>query len=199
MARDTKWVIDRSHSEISFKIRHLMISYVKGTFTVFDAIVYTEGHNFASAEVEAWIDPASISTNDEKRDAHLKSAEFFDVDKHDKITFRAMAIEKNEAGEFELWGDLAIRGISRQVKLSVNFGGIAKDPWGNERAGFQVTGVINRQEWSLHWNTVLETGGMLLGDDIHIDCNIELIRQKNENAETRAAAQELADENINAE
>jgi polyisoprenoid-binding protein YceI len=199
MPRETKWVIDRSHSEISFKIRHLMISYVTGSFKVFDAFVFTEGNNFATAEIDLWIDPASITTNDEKRDAHLKSVEFFDVASYPQLTFRAMAIEKNEAGEFEVWGDLTIKGITRQVKLNVNFGGIAKDPGGNDRAGFEVSGVIDRKEWNLHWNSILETGGLLLGDEIYINCNIELVKQANEKVQAQAAASALADENIKAE
>lgn len=199
MARDTRWVVDPSHSEISFKIRHLMISYVKGSFKTFDAHVYTEGNNFATAEIELWIDPASVTTNDEKRDAHLRSAEFFDVEHHKKITFAAMAIEKTDEGDFELWGDLTIKGISRQVKLNVTFGGIMKDPWGNDRAGFEITGRLNRKEWNLNWNTVLEAGGVMLGDDIYLNCNIEVVRKPDAKAASKAEARAVEDENIKAE
>jgi polyisoprenoid-binding protein YceI len=117
MSKETKWVIDHPHSEIEFKVKHLMISYVKGQFKSFDATVYTEGNDFSSAKVDLWIDPASIYTGDEKRDEHLRSSEFFDVNAHKEITFASVIVEKARAGEFELLGDLSIKGISKRIKL----------------------------------------------------------------------------------
>ncbi len=197
MNNDTKWVIDRSHSEIEFKVRHLMISYVKGCFKVFDATVYTRGNDFSSAQVSLWVDASSIDTGDPKRNEHLKSSEFFDVNTHTEITFNSIVAEKAQSNEFELVGDLTIKGITKRIKLDVEFGGIIKDPWGNEKAGFTVTGKINRKEWGLNWNSRLEAGGVLVGEDVTIHCDIELVRKADENKVMQAKAEE--DESIKAE
>ena len=171
----TKWTIDHVHSEIGFKIRHLMISHVKGSFKTFDASIYTTGKDFSSAEIDLWIDPSSITTGDEKRDAHLKSADFFDVENHKQITFVSSTIgERDKDGNHELWGELTIKGITKDIKLNVEFGGMQMDPWNNEKAGFSVTGKINRNDWGMLWNTAIESGGFVIGDDIIISCDIEL-------------------------
>ncbi len=188
---NTKWSIDQAHSEIAFKIRHLMIAHVKGAFKTFDASIHTDAKDFTTAEIDLWIDPASISTGDEKRDAHLKSADFFDVDKHKQITFTSSTIGKADAnGNHELWGELTIRGITKNIKLNVLFGGIAKDPYGTEKAGFTVTGVINKGDWGINLNAALETGGFMLGDEITISCEMELINagQKDLTMELEASA-----------
>ena len=175
MKNETKWSIDQSHSEIAFKVRHLMIAHVKGTFKTFDASIYTIAKDFATAEIDLWIDAASIITNDEKRDAHLKSVDFFDVRKHKQITFTSSTMGKADAeGNSELWGELTMIGITKNVKLNVQFGGIIKDPWGNEKVGFTVTGKINRSEWGLVWNATLETGGLMVSDEVSISCEVEL-------------------------
>ena len=153
-----------------------MISHIKGAFKTFDANIYTTDKDFTTAEIDLWADAASITTGDEKRDEHLKSADFFDVENHKQITFTSGAIEKaGPDGRHDLWGELTIRGITKNVKLNVEFGGIINDPWGNEKAGFTVTGKINRSEWELTWNAALETGGMMVGDEINISCEVELI------------------------
>jgi len=171
-----KWAIDQSHSEIAFKVRHLMIAHVKGAFKIFDASIYTEDKDFATAEIDLWIDASSITTGDEKRDEHLKSADFFDVQNHKQITFTSSTIEKSDPdGNHELWGELTMRGITKNVKLNAQFGGIIKDPWGNEKAGFTVTGKINRTDWGLIWNAALETGGIMVSEDVMITCEVELI------------------------
>jgi polyisoprenoid-binding protein YceI len=174
MSNQTKWSIDHAHSEISFKVRHLMISYVKGSFETFDASVYTTDKDFKTAEVDLWIDASSINTHDEKRDEHLKSADFLDVKNHKQITFTSSTIgDFNNNGTTELWGDLTIVGITKRIKLDVEFGGIAIDPWGKEKVGFTVTGKINRKDWGLVWNTALEPGGLLVGDEVSISCEME--------------------------
>lgn len=176
MENKTKWSIDKIHSEIEFKVRHLMISHVKGNFKNFDASIYTENKDFTTAEIDLWIDASSINTRDEKRDEHLKSADFFDVQKHKQISFTSSTIGKADPkGNHELWGELTILGITKNIKLNVQFGGIAKDPWGSEKAGFTVTGTINRKDWGLERNTVVETGGFVVGDEIAITCEIELM------------------------
>ena len=172
----TKWSIDQAHSEIGFKVRHLMIAHVKGDFKTFDGSIYTRIKDFSTVEVDMWIDPASIFTGDEKRDEHLKSKDFFDVKNHKQITFTSSTMGKADSeGNHELWGELTIIGITRNVKLNAHFGGIVKDPWGNEKAGFTITGKINRSEWELVWNATLENGGILVSDEVAISCEIELI------------------------
>ncbi|HEY5533957.1 MAG TPA: YceI family protein [Ignavibacteria bacterium] len=173
---ETKWSIDQAHSEIAFKVKHLMISHVKGTFKTFDASIYTSAKDFSTAEIDLWIDASSITTGDEKRDEHLKSADFFDVQNNKQITFTSNTIgEPDKDDNHELWGELTMRGVSKNIKLNVQFGGTIKDPWGNERAGFTVTGKINRSDWGLIWNTLLETGGLMVSEEVIISCEVELI------------------------
>jgi polyisoprenoid-binding protein YceI len=177
MATKTKWEIDGSHSEIAFKVKHLMMINVKGMFTEFNSSIYTTGDDFTTAEIDFWMDPNSLKTNDEKRDAHLKSEDFFNTKEHKEITFRSNTIQKKDDSEYELWGDLAIKGITKKIKLDVELEGIQKDPWGNEVAGVSIKGEINRKDWELNWNTTLETGGVLVGDKVHINCELELKKQ----------------------
>ena len=158
-----------------------MIAHVKGTFKIFDASIYTNSSDFTTADVDLWIDPASISTGDAKRDEHLQSPEFFDVLKHKQITFTSSTMGKpGKDGIQELWGELTIIGVTKNVKLDVQFGGIVKDPWGNEKAGFTLTGKINRSDWGLVWNATLETGGVMVSDEVSISCEIELINNGQE-------------------
>ena len=175
MKNETKWSVDQAHTEITFKVRHLMIAHVKGSFKTFDASIYTKGKDFTTADIDLWIDTASITTGNTDRDEHLKGVDFFDVKKHKQITFTSNTIANADAeGSHELWGELTMKGITRNVKLNVVFGGIVHDPWGNEKAGFTVTGIINRSHWELNWNTVVETTGVMVSDDIHILCEVEL-------------------------
>ena len=175
MANQTKWSIDKAHSDITFKVRHLMIAHVKGSFKIFDASIYTSGKDFTTAEIDIWIDASSITTGDSKRDEHLKSADFFDVENHKQIAFTSGDFEKaNAEGKQELWGELTMKGITKKIKLTVEFGGIIIDPWGNEKAGFTLTGTINRNDWGLVWNSTMETGGLLVGETVKISCEVEL-------------------------
>jgi len=175
IAVKTKWAIDQAHSDIGFKVRHLMIAHVKGAFKTFDASIYTNYKDFTTAEIDLWIEAASIITGDAKRDEHLKSLDFFDVKNHPQITFTSSTIEKSdEEGNHELWGELTMLGITKNVKLKVQFGGIINDPWGHEKAGFTVTGKINRSDWGLVWNASLETGGLMVSDEVTILCEVEL-------------------------
>jgi polyisoprenoid-binding protein YceI len=179
MATKTKWVIDPSHSEIAFKVRHLMIVNVKGIFTEYNASIYTTGEDFLTAEVDFWMNPNSLETKDDKRDAHLRSSDFFDVEHHKEITFTSNTIEKvDDDGSYELWGDLTIKGITKKIKLNVEFGGVMKDPWGAEKAGMAINGKISRKDWDLNWNATLEAGGVLVGDSVNINCEIELLKQE---------------------
>ena len=175
----TKWSIDPAHSEIGFKVRHLMISNVKGVFKEYDASIYTTGEDFMSAEVDFWLNPASVYTGDANRDAHLAGPEFFDAENFKQIHFTSdFAVEKvDDDGSYEVWGDLTIKGVKKQVKLSIEYGGIVKDPWGNHKAGMTINAKINRTDWGLSWNAALETGGVLLSDEIRINCEIQLVKQ----------------------
>ena len=173
-----KWGIDSSHSEIAFKVKHLMITNVKGVFKEFGASIYTTGENFMTSEIDFFVDPASVETGDAKRDEHLRSADFFDVENHKQISFVGNTYEKvDNDGNYTLYGDLTIKGITKQVKLDVEFGGVMKDPWGNEKAGFAINGKINRKDWGLTWNAALEAGGVLVSDEIRISCEVQLVKQ----------------------
>lgn len=180
MATETvkeKWVIDPTHSEIEFKVKHLMVTNVKGKFREFEASIYTTGDDFMSAEIDCWINVDSVDTGNADRDKHLKSADFFDAEKHKEITFRANTVENIDSdGSYELWGELSIRGITKKIKLDVEFGGIVKDPWGNEKAAFTINGKLNRKDWELNWNAALEAGGVLVSDEVRINCEIQLVR-----------------------
>ncbi len=176
MTKETKWSIDLVHSEIAFKIRHLMIAHVKGVFRKFDASIYTSGNDFTTAQIDLWIDPSSISTGDAQRDAHLTGVDFFDAENHKQIGFTSSTIGKaDENSNHELWGELTIKGITKNVKLNVEFGGIVIDPWGKEKAGFTVSGKINRADWGLVWNTAMETGGLMVSEEVNISCEVELV------------------------
>jgi polyisoprenoid-binding protein YceI len=177
MENKIKWSIDPSHTEIAFKVKHLMISNVKGVFREFNADVYTNGNDFGSAKIDFWMNPSSIDTGDKKRDEHLKSADFFDVENYSKITFVSTSFEKSgEDTHYNLQGDLTIKGVSNKIKLHVEFGGLMKDPYGNEKAGFTINGKINRKEWKLNWNAALDSGGVVVSDEVIINCDVELIK-----------------------
>ncbi len=174
----TKWNIDPAHSQIGFRVKHLVFSNVRGSFRVYDASIYTTGDDFMTAEIDFWLNPASINTGEEKRDAHLKSDEFFDVEKFKVINFNSTTYVNGEKeGSYEMYGELTMKGIKKQIKVDVEFGGIIRDPFGNDKAVFNISGKINRKGWGLDWNTVLEAGGILVSEDVWIDCEIQLIKQ----------------------
>lgn len=178
MTTQTQWAIDSTHSEIAFKIRHLMIAHVRGTFKTFDATIITTNRDFTTVEVDLRIAASSIQTGDKGRDEHLMSKDFFDVQNHKEIVFRCNTISKEDAdGNHEMWGELTIKNITKKVKMDVEFGGISKDPWGNEKAGFTVTGKLNRSDWGLTWNTPLDSGGVMVSDEVQIACELELVNK----------------------
>jgi polyisoprenoid-binding protein YceI len=173
----TKWNLDQTHSEIGFKVRHMMITNVSGSFGKFDINVETEGNDFATADIILKADLNTISTGNNDRDNHLKSADFFDTSRYPQLTFVSTSLEKIDEATFELVGDLTLRDVTRPVKLDVEFGGIGKDPWGNEKAGFTITGKINRTDFSLNWNAALETGGVLVSEEVKLYAEIQLVKQ----------------------
>ena len=175
MSTQTKWSIDQTHSEITFRVRHLMIANVRGSFKTFDASIYTTDKNFLTTEIDLWIDVNSITTGNQERDNHLKSEDFFNVATHKQISFTSSTIGAEIDGKHDLWGELTMNGITKNLKLQVEFGGMLEDPWGNEKAGFSITGKFNRNEWGLVWNKAMEAGGIMVSDEVHISCEIELI------------------------
>lgn len=179
----TKWQIDIAHSEVQFKVKHMMISTVTGHFSSFDASAETDGDDFTTANVIFTADLSSISTNNEQRDAHLKSEDFFDAANHPQVKFTGNKFEKVDDEKYLLYGDLTIRGTTKPMKLNVTFGGMIQDPWGNTRAGFTIEGKLSRKEFGLKWNDITETGGIVVSDDVRMHVNAEFIKeQATENA-----------------
>ena len=173
------WVIDPMHSEVQFKIKHLMITNVTGSFNMFQASVQTEDEDFMRAKVSFTAEIDSISTGNEQRDAHLKSEDFFDAARYPQLKFVATKFENvDNDGSYELYGDLTIRDKTQPVKLDVEFGGVVKDAYGNTKAGFSINGKINRKDFGLTWSAVTETGGVVVSDEVRIACEIQLIEQQ---------------------
>ncbi len=173
----TKWTLDPAHSEILFKVKHMMITNVKGEFRKFTAELSSNGKDFIADSIKVNIEAASIFTNADDRDTHLKSADFFDVENHKELTFVGTSLKKIDDENFQLKGNLTIRGVSKEVILDVEFGGINKDPWGNEKAGFSLNGKINRKDWGLTWNAALETGGVLVSDEVKLSAEVQFVKQ----------------------
>lgn len=174
----TTWTLDPTHSEVQFKVKHMMISTVTGQFSNFSANVETEDEDFTKAKVSFTIEAASISTSNEQRDGHLKSPDFFDTATFPQIKFVVSKFETvDNDGSYETYGDLTIRDVTKSVKLDTEFGGVVKDPWGNTRAGFTVSGKINRKEFGLVFHAVTETGSVVLSDEVRIHVGLEFIKQ----------------------
>lgn len=173
----TAWSVDQSHSHVEFAVRHLMIATVKGRFGVVRGTVHSDDADPAKGRVDIEIDVNSIDTREAQRDAHLKSADFFETEKYPHITFRSTRIEDARSDRFTLIGDLTMHGVTREVALDVTSEGRNRDPWGGERAGFTATAKIKRSDFGLTWNQALETGGVLVGDDVKVSLEIELVKQ----------------------
>lgn len=169
-----KWVIDPLHSEVHFKVKHLVISTVTGAFNKFEGGAVTNGENFENADINFNIDVNSIHTNQEARDGHLKSADFFDTANYPSITFKSTSFTKVKDDVYRLAGELTMKGVTKPVEVEAEFGGAEKDAYGNMKYGFEVTGKINRKEFGLTYNALTETGGLALGEDIKLVANIQL-------------------------
>ena len=179
----TTWDFDLSHSSVNFSVRHLMVSKVHGRFQSWTGNLVIDNDDITRSTVNVEIDAASIDTKEEKRDAHLRSPDFFDVENNPKLTFKSTSVKKVSDDELEVTGDLTIRGTTKPVVLKVESNGTVKDPWGGTRAGFSAKTSINRKEFGLHWNALLETGGVVVGEKIEIGLEIEAIQK----AATKAA------------
>jgi len=167
----TKWNLDPAHSEITFKVKHMMISNIKGNFTNFNAEIDADDDTFANAKTTATIQVDSISTHNTDRDNHLKSAEFFNAEANPTITFESTALNNS------ITGNLTINGVTKPVTLDVDFGGINVDPWGNTKAGFSFEGKINRKDFGLNWNAALEAGGVMVSEDVKIAGELQFVKQ----------------------
>ena len=173
----TNWNLDPTHSEIQFKAKHLMITNVTGNFTAFQVAAESDDDRFTNPRVTFTAQAGSINTQNEQRDGHLKSADFFDAEKYPELRFvSTSAGNPDEEGRFPLTGDLTIRDVTKPVTVQVEFAGVAKDPWGNTKAGFTVTGKINRADFGLVWNAALETGGVLVSEEIRISADIQMVK-----------------------
>jgi polyisoprenoid-binding protein YceI len=173
----TTWNIDPVHSVAEFKVKHMMITNVKGQFTVINGILSLDEGDLTNSRVEAVLDAASVNTRDAQRDAHLKSADFFDVEKFPTLSFKSTRVSRTGDGELAVAGNLTIHGVTRPVVFNVE-GPTApgKDPWGNTRVGLSATTKVNRKDFGLTWNAALETGGILVGDDVTITLDVQFIK-----------------------
>lgn len=171
------WTIDTAHSEITFTVRHMMISNVRGQFERFTGTVDFVEENPSQSSVDVQIEAASINTREEKRDAHLRSNDFLAADQHPYLTFKSTRVEALDDTRGKIYGNLTIRDVTRPVVLDVEYSGMAMSPWGSMSAGFSAVTRISRKEWGLEWNAALETGGVLVGDEIKINIELEIIKQ----------------------
>ncbi|WP_027092215.1 YceI family protein [Cohnella thermotolerans] len=169
----SNWVVDVAHSAIEFSVKHIMIAKVKGTFHNFEAQISADPEDLTTADIAFQIDLSSVDTRNGDRDNHLKSADFFDVENHPKLLFNATKIVSKGDGEYDVTGDVTLHGVTRSETFHVSFEGIGKDPWGNEKVGFSATGSLKRSDYGLTYNAVLETGGVLIGDEVKVSLEIE--------------------------
>ncbi|MEO8886153.1 MAG: YceI family protein [Mucilaginibacter sp.] len=172
----TKWVLDPMHSEVQFKVKHLVISTVSGFFKSFEGELTTDNDDFQNADINFSLDVNSIDTNQEQRDGHLKSPEFFDAEKYPKISFSSTSFTK-DGDDYKLKGNLTIKDVTKPVSLAVEFGGAATDFYGNNKAGFEITGKINRKEFGLTWDGITEAGAIVVGEDIKLFANVQFAKQ----------------------
>ncbi len=173
----TKWVLDPAHSEVKFKVRHMMISTVTGSIDKFNVEVDTPNKDFTDATIVFTAEMLTLNTYNPERDGHLKSADFFNVEKYPDMKFVSESMTKNTDGNYQLKGNLTIKGITKPVETLVEFGGAAKDPWGNSKAGFSLDFKINREDFGLTWNSALETGGVLVGTEVRVMAEVQLLQQ----------------------
>jgi len=172
------WTIDPAHSEIGFKIKHLVISTVSGKFTSFEGKLEGDPEDFTQSQISFTADIDSINTGNEQRDGHLKSGDFFDAAKHPKLSFSSTAIVNKNGSDYKVTGDLTIRGTTKPITLNVDFGGVQNNMYGQTVAGFEITGKINRQEYGLTWSAVTEAGGIVVSDDVKLAIDAELVKQQ---------------------
>lgn len=177
-AQSNIWKTDNSHSNVKFSVSHLVVSDVEGNFKSFAGTVQSSKPDFTDAVIDFTVDINSINTDNEGRDKHLKSDDFFNAEKFPQMKFKSTSFKKVSGNKYALEGDLTIRDVTKRVKFDVVYGGTVKDPWGNIKAGFKATGVVNRFDYNLKWNTLTEAGGAVVGKEVNITLNLEFAQQK---------------------
>ena len=178
MKATKKWSVDATHSKVQFSVKHMVIAQVTGEFKKYDLNINNMNGSLESAEVEFSINAGTVNTRMEDRDKHLKSPDFFDVEKFPKIYFKSTSIKKVDDETYKMMGDLTIKNVTKPVELTVTYGGQIVDPWGNLRAGYNIEGSINRFDYDLTWNNLIETGGAVVGKNVKISTDIELVTEK---------------------
>ena len=173
----SNYTIDTAHSEINFKVKHLMITNVTGNFRQFTASMQSEAADFSDAKITFEADVDSINTNNEQRDGHLKSDDFFNAPQYPKLTFVSKNLTRQSGDQYVLTGDLTIRNVTKEVTLHVEFGGVMVDPWGQHKAGFDITGTINRKDFDLKWSATTEAGGLVVSDEVKLQVSAQMIKQ----------------------
>ncbi|MDM5311814.1 YceI family protein [Peribacillus frigoritolerans] len=174
---NTKWIVDPTHSAIEFSVKHMMIAKVKGSFNKFEASILANPSDLTTAEIDFTVDVASIDTRNADRDNHLRSADFFDVEKNPTLTFKSTKIVKTDEDEYNVTGNVTLNGVTQEETFNITFEGQGKDPWGNEKAGFSGKGKVKRSDYGLTYNAALETGGVLIGDQITLTIEIEAAKE----------------------
>ncbi len=177
MTTTSKWAIDPSHSEISFKVKHLVVTTLTGKFETFEGGLETANEDFSDAKISFTADVASINTGNADRDGHLKSDDFFNAEAFPKVTFTSTSFTKTGSDEYKLTGNITLRDVTKPIELTVEYGGTATDPWGNVKAGFEINGKIKRKEFGLKWDALTEAGGAVVSDDVKLHLNVQLVKQ----------------------
>ncbi|CAN5374452.1 YceI family protein [soil metagenome] len=177
-AQKSNWTVDASHSNVKFSVTHMVVSEVEGTFKTYEGSVSTDNADFNDATINFTVDVNSVNTDNADREKHLKSDDFFNAEKFPKMTFKSVSFKKVSGNKYMLEGDLTIRDVTKRVKFDVTYGGTVKDPWGNIKAGFKASGIINRKDYKLQWSAVTEAGGLVVSDEVAIALNIELLKSK---------------------
>lgn len=173
----TTWAIDPTHSEIGFKVKHMMFTNVSGKFDSFTAEIENEEAAFETSDIHFTAEVKSINTGNADRDNHLRSADFFDTDAFGSLRFKSTSVTKVNEGQFEIKGELTLKDVTKGISLGAEYSGLMKDPWGNTRIGLSLSGVINRKDFGLTWNAALETGGVLVGEDIKLHAEVQFVKQ----------------------
>jgi polyisoprenoid-binding protein YceI len=173
-----KWIIDPSHTHIGFSVKHMMVSTVRGQFTRYEGTLDLNTEDLSQSHIKGEIEVPSIDTHEPKRDEHLRSNDFFDAANHPKILFESTKIEHVEGSDYKVSGNLTIRGVTKAITLDAEFAGVHKDPWGGTRTGFTVTTTINRKDFGVNFNAILETGGVLVGDKVKLELEIEAVLEQ---------------------
>lgn len=173
----TTWTVDKAHSKVGFNVNYLVITDVQGYFKDYDAQITSNGDDFSTADIEIKINTSSIFTDNDKRDNHLRSDDFFNAEKYPQMIFKGKSMKKVDEKKYKLIGDFTIRDVTKQIALDVIYNGMVKDPWGNTKAGFKVTGMIDRFDYNLKWDKTIETGSLIVGKEVELVIDLQLVKK----------------------